>query len=60
MLQDLRRRRPTEIDYLNGAVAALAAREGIDCPVNAALAAIMKAMEAASLVPQKMLEPEPA
>jgi 2-dehydropantoate 2-reductase len=60
MLQDLRRRRPTEIDYLNGAVAALGARKGIDCPVNAALAAIIKAMEAASLVPQKMLEPETA
>jgi 2-dehydropantoate 2-reductase len=60
MLQDLRRHRPTEIDYLNGAVAALGAREGIDCRVNAALAEIIKAMEAASLVPQKMLEPEPA
>jgi 2-dehydropantoate 2-reductase len=60
MLQDLRRHRPTEIDYLNGAVAALGARERIDCPVNGALTQIIKAMEAASLVPQKMLEPEPA
>ncbi|MEY2574138.1 MAG: 2-dehydropantoate 2-reductase [Verrucomicrobiota bacterium] len=60
MLQDLRRHRRTEIDYLNGAVAALGAREGIDCPVNAALTEIIKAMEAASLVPQKMLEPETA
>lgn len=60
MLQDLRRHRRTEIDYLNGAVAALGAREGIDCPVNAALATIIKALEAASLVPQKMLESQPA
>jgi 2-dehydropantoate 2-reductase len=60
MLQDLRRGRPTEIDYLNGAVVALGARAEVDCPVNAALTEIIKAMEAASLFPQKMLEPEPA
>jgi 2-dehydropantoate 2-reductase len=48
MLQDLRRGRATEIDYLNGAVAALGARHGLDCPVNAALTAIIKAMETAS------------
>jgi 2-dehydropantoate 2-reductase len=45
MLQDLRRGHPTEIDYLNGAVVALGERHGVDCPVNAALAAIIKAME---------------
>lgn len=60
MLQDLRRGRVTEIDYLNGAVADLGLREGIDCPVNAALTGIVKAMETASLLPKKMLEPEPA
>lgn len=60
MLQDLRRFRPTEIDYLNGAVATLGSQSGVDCPVNAALTAIIKAMEAASLLPQKMLEAEPA
>jgi 2-dehydropantoate 2-reductase len=48
MLQDLRRGHPTEIDYLNGAVVALGERHGVDCPVNAALAAIIKAMEAGS------------
>jgi 2-dehydropantoate 2-reductase len=47
MLQDLRRGRPTEIDYLNGAVAMLGARHKVACPVNAALTAIIKAMEAA-------------
>ncbi|MDP9098534.1 MAG: 2-dehydropantoate 2-reductase [Verrucomicrobiota bacterium] len=46
MLQDLRRGRPTEIDYMNGAVAALGAQHGVACPVNAALAAIIKTMEA--------------
>jgi 2-dehydropantoate 2-reductase len=45
-LQDLRRGRPTEIDYLNNAVAALGARQNVPCPVNSALAAIIKAMEA--------------
>ena len=60
MLQDLRRGRPTEIDYLNGAVVGLGARHNVACPVNAALTAIVKAMEEASLVPQKMLETKPA
>ena len=59
-LQDLRRGRATEIDYLNGAVAALGARAGVNCPVNAALTSIIKAMEAASLLPKKMLQAEPA
>jgi 2-dehydropantoate 2-reductase len=60
MLQDLRRGRRTEIDYMNGAIAALGAQTGVNCPVNAALTAIIKAMEAKSLVPEKMLEPESA
>ena len=59
-LQDLRRGRATEIDYLNGAVAALGARSGVNCPVNAALTSIIKAREAASLLPKKMLQAEPA
>jgi 2-dehydropantoate 2-reductase len=46
MLQDLRRGRPTEIDYLNGAVAALGAQNGVECPVNGALTGIIKTMEA--------------
>jgi len=60
MLQDLRRGRATEIDYLNGAVAALGAQFGVSCPVNAALTAIIKEMETASLLPKKMLEAKPA
>jgi 2-dehydropantoate 2-reductase len=51
MLQDLLRGRPTEIDYLNGAVAALAAEHGHACPVNGALAAIIRAMEQSTTAP---------
>lgn len=43
-LQDLSKGRTTEIDHLNGAVAALGAGYGIDCPVNRALTAIIKVM----------------
>ena len=60
MLQDLRRHRTTEIDYLNGAVVALGSQHHIPCPVNAALTAIIKAMETASLFPEETLEPKPA
>ena len=62
MLQDLRRGRVTEIDYLNAAVAALGAEHAVPCPVNEALTAIIKAMEerSRSLLPKKVLEPQPA
>jgi 2-dehydropantoate 2-reductase len=49
MRQDLLKSKPTEIDFMNGAVVALGQRHGIDCPVNAALVAIIKAMERARL-----------
>jgi 2-dehydropantoate 2-reductase len=45
MRQDLLKGKPTEIDHMNGAVAALGARHGIACPVNAALTAIIRSME---------------
>jgi 2-dehydropantoate 2-reductase len=45
MRQDLMRGRPTEIDHMNGAVADLGRRAGLACPVNAALTAIIKAMD---------------
>jgi 2-dehydropantoate 2-reductase len=60
MLQDLRRGHSTEIDYMNGAVAALGAERGLPCPVNDALTAIIRAMEAKSLLPEKVLEAQPA
>ncbi|MFL6584292.1 MAG: ketopantoate reductase family protein [Chthoniobacterales bacterium] len=60
MQQDQLRGRPTEIDYLNGAIVALGAARGIDCPVNRALTSIIKTMEARShsLFPQEVLEPQ--
>jgi 2-dehydropantoate 2-reductase len=44
MRQDLMRGKPTDIDHMNGAVVDLGRRSGIECPVNAALVAIIKAM----------------
>jgi 2-dehydropantoate 2-reductase len=46
MRQDFLRGRVTEIDYLNGTVAALGTRHGLDCPVNDGLTRIIKGMEA--------------
>jgi 2-dehydropantoate 2-reductase len=48
MQQDLLRGRSTEIDYLNGAVVALGARNGLQCPANDGLTRIIKGMEAVS------------
>jgi 2-dehydropantoate 2-reductase len=46
MRQDLLKGKATEIDFMNGAVVDLGRRFGIACPVNGALVAIIKAMEA--------------
>lgn len=45
MQQDLLKGKKTEIDYLNGAVVELGKQYGMKCPVNEALAAIIKGME---------------
>lgn len=45
MRQDLLKGKPTEIDHMNGAIVAIGRIHGIDCPVNAALTSIVKAME---------------
>ncbi|MBV9619055.1 MAG: 2-dehydropantoate 2-reductase, partial [Verrucomicrobia bacterium] len=45
MQQDLLHRRVTEIEYLNGAVAALGETHGVNCPINDALTRIIKGME---------------
>jgi 2-dehydropantoate 2-reductase len=45
MRQDLLHRRPTEIAHMNGAIVARGRAHGIPCPVNAALVAIIQAME---------------
>lgn len=49
MRQDLSRERTTEIAYLNGSIVTLGATHGLDCPVNRALTAIIKAMEAGKM-----------
>src|SRR5882724_667713 len=43
MLQDIERRRPTEIDAINGEVAARGAAHGVPTPVNATLARLIRA-----------------
>ncbi len=48
MQQDLIKGKRTEIDYLNGGVAKLGKKYGIKCPVNEALAMIIKEMERSS------------
>ena len=45
MQQDLIKGKKTEINYLNGAVIKLGKKYGIECPVNEALATIIKVME---------------
>ncbi len=45
MQQDLLKGKNTEIDYLNGAVVKMGKKYGIKCPVNSALAIIIKEME---------------
>jgi 2-dehydropantoate 2-reductase len=49
MRQDLLKRKPTEIDHMNGAVVALGQCYGIDCPVNSALVTLIKALERSNL-----------
>jgi len=45
MLQDLGRGRPTEIDFLNGAIVAKGALHGIPTPVNASIVNLVKFRE---------------
>jgi 2-dehydropantoate 2-reductase len=46
MRQDLMKGRTTEIDHMNGAVARLGRNFGLACPVNAAMATMIKYLEA--------------
>jgi len=46
MLQDLEAGRPTEIDYLNGAIAAMAEGCGVAAPANRAIAALVRQVSA--------------
>ena len=47
MWADLERRRPTEVDYLNGEIVALADRAGIDAPLNRRIVALVRDAERA-------------
>ena len=48
MRQDLMKGRKTEIDHMNGAVAALGEKYGFPCPVNAAMATMIRYLESRS------------
>ncbi len=45
MLQDFRRGRPSEIDFINGAIAATGKKHGIPTPTNEYVVALIKALE---------------
>ena len=46
MLQDVEARRPTEVDYLNGGIVRFGREGGIPTPLNAAVQALVKGVEA--------------
>ena len=46
MLQDVEARRPTEIDYLNGGVSHFGREQGVPTPLNDAVTALIKGLEA--------------
>lgn len=45
MLQDVEARRATEIDSINGGVAAIGEQIGVPCPINRAIADLVKGLE---------------
>ena len=45
MLLDMRAGRPTEIDVINGAIPPLAAKLGLDAPVNQTVSGLVHAIE---------------
>ncbi|RLF16892.1 MAG: 2-dehydropantoate 2-reductase, partial [Thermoprotei archaeon] len=45
MLQDLERKKRTEVDYINGAIVRSAQQVGMEAPLNEALTKLVKAME---------------
>ena len=46
MLQDVEARRPTEVDYLNGGIVRFGEQHAVATPLNAAIWALMKGLEA--------------
>jgi 2-dehydropantoate 2-reductase len=47
MWEDLERGRPTEIDYLQGAIVAMAAKVSVPVPTNARVVGLVRSAEAA-------------
>ena len=45
MREDLERRRPTEVDYLQGAIVALADKSGVPAPITSRITTLIKAAE---------------
>jgi 2-dehydropantoate 2-reductase len=46
MLQDVEARRATEVDYLNGGIVRFGRQHGVPAPLNAAITALIKGLEA--------------
>jgi 2-dehydropantoate 2-reductase len=46
MLQDVEAGRPTEVDWLNGGIVRFGAEHGVPTPLNAAIWALVKGLEA--------------
>ena len=46
MLQDVEARRPTEIDYLNGGISRFGREQSVPTPINDAMTALIKGLEA--------------
>jgi 2-dehydropantoate 2-reductase len=46
MLQDVEARRQTEVDYLNGGIVRFGQERGVPTPLNAAIQALVKGVEA--------------
>ena len=46
MLQDVEAHRPTEVDWLNGGIVRFGREHGVPTPLNEAVVALIKGMEA--------------
>ena len=53
MLQDVRRERATEIDYLNGGIVRFGEQHGVPTPLNRAIWALVKGLEQVECRPQR-------
>ena len=54
MWEDFIRRRPTEVDYLQGAIVRLAERHGVEVPLSRRIMALVKRAEAAGAGPPRL------